>query len=70
MTKTPDGAVMFLYRSRLFTPANLGGVGLGATFVVTDIKQSRAGAPGEGDVTIAFNETATCIVADITLVEV
>jgi hypothetical protein len=57
------------YRSRLFTPANLTGTGLGGTFVVTDIKQARdAGVPGEGDIVISFIETAMLNVADITLV--
>lgn len=57
------------YRTRLYTPANLGGTGIGATFVVNDIKQGRDGnAPADVDIAIAFNETSTLVVGDITLV--
>jgi uncharacterized phage protein gp47/JayE len=57
------------YLNRLFSPANLGGMGLGATFVVTGITQAiKPAAPAAADVPIAFNETASLAVSDITLV--
>lgn len=56
------------YLSRLYSPTNLGGIGLGATFVVTAIRQSRdAGPPTAANVVIAFNEAATCVAANVTL---
>lgn len=55
------------YLSRLYTPANLGGVGLGATFFVQSILQARSGSPSAANVVIAFNETATSDVANITV---
>lgn len=56
------------YLARLYSPANTGGVGLGATYVVTAIRQSRDGdPPAAADVVIAFNEAAQCVVGDITL---
>jgi uncharacterized phage protein gp47/JayE len=56
------------YTTRLYSPANMGGVGLGATFVVTNVQQSRSGPPGTANVVIAFNEGATLDVSNITLV--
>ena len=57
------------YLNRLFTPANLGGVGLGATFIVTAITQARgSGGLAAADVVIAFDETATLITSNVTLV--
>jgi len=56
------------YLSRLFSPANLGGTGDGATYVVLSIEQSRDGDPiAPSNVTIAFNEAATLAAADLTL---
>lgn len=57
------------YRNRLFTPANLSGIGLGATFVVTNIRQARHGnALGIADIVIAFNEATFGDIANMTLV--
>jgi uncharacterized phage protein gp47/JayE len=72
------------YLNRLFSPANLRGdeaiaatgmtqaqlEALSATYNVTAILQSRTGAPAASDVTMAFNEAASCVVGDITLVVV
>lgn len=56
------------YLARLYTPANLGGVGLGATFVVTAITQGITGnALTAADVDILFNQTAQNVIANITL---
>lgn len=69
------------YLNRLWAPANLSGDaassssgqtqtaldGLSKTFNLTGILQSRAGPPAAADVAIAFNEAATCDVANITL---
>jgi uncharacterized phage protein gp47/JayE len=55
------------YLARLYSPANTGGVGLGTTYVVTAIRQSRTGPPTAADVVIAFNEAAVCDAGDITL---
>jgi len=56
------------YLARLYSPANSGGMGLGATYVVTAIKQSRAGPPAAANVVIAFNEAATSAIGNGTLV--
>lgn len=57
-----------VYLTRNFSPANLGGVGEGATFVVTQILQARdAGVQAAADIVIAFNEAAICRVDDIVL---
>jgi uncharacterized phage protein gp47/JayE len=56
------------YINRLFSPANLGGTGLGATFNITAIRQARGNnVPAAADVVIDFNEAAVCDVANITL---
>lgn len=55
------------YLSRLYTPANLGGVGVGATFFVNAIRQARSGSPAVQDVVMAFNEAAVCAVSNITV---
>ena len=56
------------YLARLYSPANLGGTGVGATFVVTAIRQAiKPAAPSAADVTIAFNAAATLVVTDITV---
>lgn len=59
-----------VYRNRLFTPANLGNVGLGATFAVQNIRVARDGeALGTADVALTYNEVATCDVeANVTVV--
>lgn len=56
------------YLSRLFAAAALGGSGDGGTFVVSAIRQARDGdMPSAANVTIDFDEAATCVVADITV---
>lgn len=56
------------YLARLYTPANLGGTGVGATFVVTTLEQGRDGdPPAAADVVIAFNEAVTCVIDDVDL---
>lgn len=59
-----------IMRNRLFTPANLGNVGQGATYYVDGIRISRT---GEGDLDtdnleIAFNEIPVCSLPDDVLV--
>lgn len=57
------------YLSRIYTPANLGGVGLGATFVVTGILQAVKGNTLLAqDVPINFNAQAQILVSDIDLI--
>jgi len=57
------------YLTRLYVPANLGGVGLGATFVVTAVKQAIKGnALGTADIAIAFNAAAFTQLSDVTIV--
>lgn len=57
------------YLARLYTPANSGATGLGATYVVTAITQARDANPlAAADVVIAFNEGATLDLADVDLV--
>lgn len=53
---------------RLFLPAQLYGLGNSATFEVNTIALAiDPGTPAASDVAIAFNEIATCDVADITI---
>lgn len=57
------------YTNRLYSPANLGGTGLGATFVILNIQQARiADALSTDDVEILYNEGATIDISDVTLV--
>lgn len=56
------------YLTRLYTPANLDGSALGDTYVVTLIRQKTSGAFAAADIVIAFNEAATCAVANVTLI--
>ena len=57
------------YLARLYTPANSGATGLGATYVVTAITQARDANPlAAADVAIAFNEGATLDLSDVALV--
>lgn len=56
------------YLTRLYTPANLDGSALGDTYVVTLIRQKTGGAFAAADIVIAFNEAATCAVANVTLI--
>lgn len=59
------------YLSRLYSPANLGGVGDGATYVVTSITQAKVGDPQlPANVVIAFNEAAVIDRTAVTLVVV
>ena len=54
---------------RLYIPAQLGGAADSLTYEITWVKASlKPAAVGTTDVTIAFNELATCSVADINLV--
>lgn len=75
------GIGRFDYLTRLYAPANLSGQvaidttglaqpdldALAATFIITQILQSRSGSPTASDVPIAFNEIAVCTVLNITL---
>lgn len=57
------------YLSRLYGPASLGGVDLGATYVVTEILQARVGNPlAAGDVAVLFNEGTAMSINDVNLV--
>lgn len=58
------------YLARLYSPANLSGTGLGATYVVTAITQGIKGGapPAAADIVIAFNAAVTITIDDITLV--
>lgn len=57
-----------VYLSWLYGPAGLSGDPLSATFKVTALTIGlSAGSMGSSDLTIAFNEAATCSTADITM---
>lgn len=57
------------YLARLYTPSNLGGTGDGATYVITQIKQSKSpAAPAVGDIVIAFNEGVLTDLDHVTIV--
>jgi hypothetical protein len=57
------------YQSRLYTPANLTGTGLGATYVVVTIEQAIfPAAPAVGDIAITFIQRTSLAVSDITLI--
>jgi uncharacterized phage protein gp47/JayE len=57
-----------VYRTKLFSAANLPGNPLGDSFNVTVLNISKSpAAPGAADVVIAFNEAANCTIADITI---
>ena len=63
----PIGDDVFI--SKLFTPANFAGVGLGSTFYITALTAAKnAGAQGTANLVIAFNEAASATLADITVV--
>lgn len=56
------------YLTRLYTPANLGGTGTGATFVVTAVRQAIIPAsPSAIDVAIDFNAAATLDLTNVTV---
>lgn len=57
-----------LYRTRAHVPANLSlGVG-SSTFEVTTLLVARdGGTPGSSDITIAFNEAASCVPASVAI---
>lgn len=61
-----------IYWSKLFVPANLENVlPQGATFDIQTLQLSRDGDPvTSGDVTILFNEAATCVLDDVSLIVV
>lgn len=54
-----------VFTNRLFTPANLGNVGDGATYHVDAITISRTGVPGlsTDNLVLAYNEMPVCIAA-------
>lgn len=57
-----------VFISKLYTPANFGGVGLGQTFYITTLTAAKnAGPQGTTNLTIAFNEAAAATLADITV---
>lgn len=56
------------YLARLYTPANLTGVGLGGTYVVTAIRQGRDVIPPAAvNVAIAFNAATICSIEDVSV---
>lgn len=57
-----------VYYRRLYAPAALNGAGLGLTYNLTAVLIARTGSPTAADVAIAFNEAASCVVTDITVV--
>lgn len=58
-----------VYWSKVFTPANLGNGAEGATFDINQLEMSRDADPlAADDVVIAFNEAATCVLEDVTVV--
>lgn len=57
-----------VYFSKLYTVANLDNNALSDTYVLTSVKIARTGSPTQADVVIAFNEAASCIIGDITVV--
>ena len=57
------------YLARLYSPANNGGVGIGATYVVTDIQQSiKPNALGVLDLTPLLYQQFVITAADVTIV--
>lgn len=59
------------YLARLTAAASLGGVGPGATFVVSAVRQSRDGnPPAAANVVISFREVSTLALSDVTLATV
>lgn len=62
----PIGAKVML--SRLYVPANLNGAADSASFEVTSLTIARdGGTPAAADLTLAFNEVATCNTSLVTL---
>lgn len=54
--------------TKLYVPVNLPGTAQGATFNITALQLARPpGALGAADVVIAFNEVASCVLADVTV---
>jgi uncharacterized phage protein gp47/JayE len=54
--------------TRLYLPANLSGSANSLTFEITSLAIAvKPGTPAASDVVIAFNEVASCALADITL---
>jgi len=54
--------------TKLYVPANLPNTTEGETFNITDLKIARdSGTPSASNVTIAFNEVATSLIANITV---
>lgn len=59
------------YLARLYGPAGLAGVGPGATFVVTQIRQARKGGVlAAADIVLAFDEVAALTLDDVTIITV
>lgn len=60
-----DGDVII---SRLYIPAQLYGGADSSTFQISSVLAAfKPGTPGSSDLTVAFNELASCAVADITI---
>jgi len=58
-----------VYHNRLYTAANLGGTVAGSTFFVDSLLSGYVpGVLGTSNLTIAFDEAATCSVDDVTIV--
>lgn len=54
--------------TRLFTPASLAGQAAGLTFDLNSVQISRDGDPvAAANLVIAFNEAASCVLADVTV---
>ncbi len=59
-----------VYITKLYSPAYLYGAQPGTTYDITDISISRDADPvSNSNVTIAFNEAASCVAADIVVIE-
>ena len=54
--------------TKLYVPANLPGTSAGGTFYITQIRiKKNAGSFGTSNITLAFNEIASCSVANVTV---
>lgn len=57
-----------IYLRRLFVPANLNGLPQSETYDISTLLIARdAGSPAASNITIAFNEAASCVIDDITV---
>lgn len=58
-----------VFWSKVFVPANLANAAEGATFDINLLQMSRDGDPvASDDVVILFNEAATCVIDDVTII--